>query len=663
MVRARSAVSRPLRWTVVCGVGLLVGCRPSGEAVPSAPASGSAEVVVPAPERASHWDRPLQDDPVLPVVDTAEQLQLPPAFGHVMALRRQLPATAPWLGGREARTTTWVTQRWLDLGPDLVALLRGLDDAGIDRARTLWIGRDAEANRFLALALREGVDDAVGVRGVASLLGDAPGEGPAEIAPGTWRGDRYAYVVVDRQVRVGMDPDILRSVRLLTGATEGSAGATSGAGSGSGAGIAPASTADLEWNMSHPPGVWRRAFPGLVGLNAQVWFPSADAGLHGEAAVQWAENAVFPTLLSASTVQPIACDDTLVNVQATVDVARLAEFLREADAYSRTGEGVRMALAPLFLPVVQPLWQLASAVLNGHLVFEIENETRFRLRLGLRADATVSMAELAPALAVWAPTLGSDGQSLVFPQLGGATLRIAHGWLQLQQGEWLDMPPAIDANAAPLSGVAVSVPVEIVLPWLSGPDRIAPAQPDACIGSALHLQLAPGGGSSTLRLRATDAARDVACRNGILDAAVHADAREAALTGRSYVRRLVNAAERWARREDRAERVVVFPPDSPLTPPREELRTACDAGDGVLQPSAARWDTSPWRELDFLLYEPHRHAYSFEAEGSGMNAQFTVTAVGDLDCDGVYSTFQGRGRWNGDSVDFTVPEIDDLPLE
>ena len=46
--------------------------------------------------------------------------------------------------------------------------------------------------------------------------------------------------------------------------------------------------------------------------------------------------------------------------------------------------------------------------------------------------------------------------------------------------------------------------------------------------------------------------------------------------------------------------------------------------------------------------EPHYYMYTYEASGLDNNAVFTARAVGDLDCDGVYSTFELVGRVSSD---------------
>jgi hypothetical protein len=53
----------------------------------------------------------------------------------------------------------------------------------------------------------------------------------------------------------------------------------------------------------------------------------------------------------------------------------------------------------------------------------------------------------------------------------------------------------------------------------------------------------------------------------------------------------------------------------------------------------ADWAQPTWQALNFTPPDPHRYAYQYDSSGVGEEATFTVTAFGDLDCNGVLSTF------------------------
>jgi hypothetical protein len=82
-----------------------------------------------------------------------------------------------------------------------------------------------------------------------------------------------------------------------------------------------------------------------------------------------------------------------------------------------------------------------------------------------------------------------------------------------------------------------------------------------------------------------------------------------------------------------------FPSRAEPTPPAR----CCLYPGGRCPYDVLNWDATPWRELDFEPVEPHRFQYAYESAGVGPGAIFTARALGDLDCDGVLSTFERCG--------------------
>jgi type IV pilus assembly protein PilA len=78
--------------------------------------------------------------------------------------------------------------------------------------------------------------------------------------------------------------------------------------------------------------------------------------------------------------------------------------------------------------------------------------------------------------------------------------------------------------------------------------------------------------------------------------------------------------------------------------PDTDGNDACDA-------DSSRFDTPTWKALKFQIVDKHFFTYEFKSNGkTGNDAEFEAIAYGDLDCDGVRSTFvqQGVGRVEGD---------------
>jgi hypothetical protein len=79
-----------------------------------------------------------------------------------------------------------------------------------------------------------------------------------------------------------------------------------------------------------------------------------------------------------------------------------------------------------------------------------------------------------------------------------------------------------------------------------------------------------------------------------------------------------------------------YPESAPFTPavtPRAEL---------VLDP-AGTWDSPTWRALDFSFDVPHAYSFSFNSTNGEARSTFTAHARGDLDGDGITSSFSISG--------------------
>ncbi len=87
-----------------------------------------------------------------------------------------------------------------------------------------------------------------------------------------------------------------------------------------------------------------------------------------------------------------------------------------------------------------------------------------------------------------------------------------------------------------------------------------------------------------------------------------------------------------------------FPQSSPLSPKLSKCKEKA-----VLAPPET-WAAQGWRELEFAIHGPQHYQYEFVSEGHGEEARFTARAIGDLDCDGVFSTFERIGEIRAGSI-------------
>ena len=78
----------------------------------------------------------------------------------------------------------------------------------------------------------------------------------------------------------------------------------------------------------------------------------------------------------------------------------------------------------------------------------------------------------------------------------------------------------------------------------------------------------------------------------------------------------------------------------------------CDHPGEQYPANAPGWDDPTWKSLGVGMDGPHRYRYQFESNGlTGADAAFTISAYGDLDCDGIWSTFQRTGHGTPGSAD------------
>jgi type IV pilus assembly protein PilA len=76
-----------------------------------------------------------------------------------------------------------------------------------------------------------------------------------------------------------------------------------------------------------------------------------------------------------------------------------------------------------------------------------------------------------------------------------------------------------------------------------------------------------------------------------------------------------------------------------------------------VQDPAGTWSHPTWVELEFALTVPHSFSFAFESHNAPGLALFRARAHGDLDGDGLHSTFEISGR-SKDGAEPTVFPLD-----
>lgn len=83
-----------------------------------------------------------------------------------------------------------------------------------------------------------------------------------------------------------------------------------------------------------------------------------------------------------------------------------------------------------------------------------------------------------------------------------------------------------------------------------------------------------------------------------------------------------------------------FPKTAECTPAGSPCKTA----DKRFAADPNLWAGETWSALMFQMNDAHYFRYCFESSGTGASAKFKAVAHADLDCDGVWSTFERVGQ-------------------
>lgn len=101
---------------------------------------------------------------------------------------------------------------------------------------------------------------------------------------------------------------------------------------------------------------------------------------------------------------------------------------------------------------------------------------------------------------------------------------------------------------------------------------------------------------------------------------------------------------------------MAYPPSVAMTPaevPRGE----------IVEDPEGTWDHPTWRQLDFAWTVPHAFSFAFESANGPEHSVFRAWAHGDLDGDGVLSTFQISGESREGKLPVVHPLQSDREIE
>lgn len=122
---------------------------------------------------------------------------------------------------------------------------------------------------------------------------------------------------------------------------------------------------------------------------------------------------------------------------------------------------------------------------------------------------------------------------------------------------------------------------------------------------------------------------------------IHYIAKARSTEARTLVEKIYNGARiYWLEPHGTVGSVTPLPPQFPTTKAATPAISCCASAGGRCLPSQAEWQDPTWIGLGFSVDDPHYYQYEFVSSAN----EFTARAIGNLDCDAIFSAFGMIGR-------------------
>jgi type IV pilus assembly protein PilA len=113
------------------------------------------------------------------------------------------------------------------------------------------------------------------------------------------------------------------------------------------------------------------------------------------------------------------------------------------------------------------------------------------------------------------------------------------------------------------------------------------------------------------------------------------------------LRKLFDSSVSYLHSEHATPEGKILPRHFPKSAPRTPATTACKDGEPIKHmPTPEMWNHPTWQALNFAIQDPFYYQYEYVSDAKG----FTARAIGDLDCDGVLSTFERVGTFDAEGI-------------
>ena len=113
------------------------------------------------------------------------------------------------------------------------------------------------------------------------------------------------------------------------------------------------------------------------------------------------------------------------------------------------------------------------------------------------------------------------------------------------------------------------------------------------------------------------------------------------------LRKLFDSSASYFSREHASRVGVIHERQFPLTVALTPSTAFCDSTAEKFVPQKTYWEPPTWQALNFAMSDPHYYKYEYVGTGQNTASAFTARAIGDLNCNGIFSTFERVGNVDG----------------
>jgi prepilin-type N-terminal cleavage/methylation domain-containing protein len=109
------------------------------------------------------------------------------------------------------------------------------------------------------------------------------------------------------------------------------------------------------------------------------------------------------------------------------------------------------------------------------------------------------------------------------------------------------------------------------------------------------------------------------------------------------VRKLFDSSVAYFESEHKSKSGAVLPRQFPASVGRTPAEPCCKTKGKKCIPKKDTFENPTWSALNFSIEDPFYFQYQYDSSGTDAASKFEASAFGDLDCDGIFSTYTRSG--------------------